>query len=50
MRTLKIGLFDAVITISNAVGHLTKAGFEKAMRSINKNLKEGGIYIFDIFN
>jgi hypothetical protein len=50
MRTLKIGLFDAVITISNAVGHLTKAGFEKAMRSINKNLKEGGIYIFDILN
>ena len=50
MRTLKVGTFDAVITIFNAVGHLTKLGFEKAMRNINSNLKEGGIYIFDILN
>lgn len=50
MRTLKVGKFDAVITMFNAVGHLTKAGFEKAMANIRKNLKDGGIYIFDIFN
>lgn len=50
MRTLKVGQFDAVITIFNAVGHLTKAGFEKTMRNIHKNLKDGGLYIFDIFN
>lgn len=50
MRTLKVGQFDAVITIFNAVGHLTKGGFEKAMRNIHRNLKYGGIYIFDIFN
>jgi len=50
MRTLKVGHFDAVITIFNAVGHLTKAGFEKAMRNIRRNLKDGGLYIFDIFN
>jgi len=50
MRTLKVGAFDAAITIDNAVGHLTKAGFEKAMRNIHSNLKEGGIYIFDILN
>ena len=50
MRTTKVGSFDAVITMFNAVGHLTKAGFEKAMRNINKNLKDGGIYVFDIFN
>ena len=50
MRKLKIGQFDAVITIANAVGHLTKAGFEKAMRNINQNLKPGGIYVFDILN
>lgn len=50
MRTLKVGQFDAVITIFNAVGHLTKAGFEKAMRNIHKNLKHGGVYVFDIFN
>ncbi len=50
MRTLKLGRFDAVITIFNAIGHLTKAGFEKALRNIHKNLKPGGIYVFDIFN
>lgn len=50
MRTLKVGKFDAVITIFNAVGHVSKAGFEKAMRNIHKNLKKGGLYIFDIFN
>jgi ubiquinone/menaquinone biosynthesis C-methylase UbiE len=50
MRTLKVGAFDAAITIDNAVGHLTKAGFEKAMKNIHSNLKEGGIYIFDILN
>ena len=50
MRTLKVGAFDAIITIFNAVGHLTKAGFEKAMRNICQNLKEGGIYVFDILN
>lgn len=50
MRTLQVGLFDAVITIANAVGHLTKAGFEKSLRNIRRNLKGGGVYIFDIFN
>jgi SAM-dependent methyltransferase len=50
MRTLKVGQFDAVITIFNAVGHLTKAGFGKAMKNIRHNLKDGGIYVFDILN
>lgn len=50
MRNLKVGTFDAAITIFNAVGHLTKAGFEKAMRNIGGNLKQGGVYIFDILN
>jgi len=50
MRSLKVGKFDAVITIFNAVGHLTKEDFEKAMRNIHRNLKEGGLYIFDINN
>lgn len=50
MRTLRVGQFDAVVTIFNAVGHLTKSDFEKAMRNIHQNLKRGGIYIFDIFN
>ncbi len=50
MRNVKVGKFDAVITIFNAIGHLTKADFEKALQNINANLKDGGIYIFDIFN
>lgn len=50
VRTIKIGKFDAVITIFNAIGHLTKSSFEKAMRNIGKNLKENGLYVFDIIN
>jgi len=50
MRTLKVGEFDAVITIFNAVGHLTKLDFEKAMGNIRWNLKDGGLYLFDIYN
>ena len=50
MRTLQVGKFDAVITIFNAIGHLTKAGFEKALKNIGKNLNDGGLYVFDILN
>jgi SAM-dependent methyltransferase len=50
MRTLKVGKFDAVITIFNAIGHVTKADFEKTLRNIHGSLNDGGIYIFDIFN
>lgn len=50
MRTLKAGQFDAVITIFSAIGHLTKPDFEKTLQNIRTNLKDGGIYVFDIFN
>ncbi len=50
MRNIRVGSFDAAITMFNAVGHLTKSDFEKAMLNIHKNLKDGGIYLFDIFN
>ncbi len=50
MRNFYVGKFDAVITIFNSVGHLTKLDFEKSMRNINSNLKAGGLYIFDIYN
>jgi SAM-dependent methyltransferase len=50
MCMVQVGHFDAVITIFNAVGHLTKLDFEKAMLNIRDNLNEGGIYVFDIFN
>jgi ubiquinone/menaquinone biosynthesis C-methylase UbiE len=50
MRATKVGSFDSVITIFNAIGHLTKKDFEKAMRNIRSNLKMGGLYVFDINN
>lgn len=50
MRTVNVGKFDSAITIFNAIGHLTKASFEKTMRNIHRNLNDGGIYIFDILN
>lgn len=50
MRTIKVGVYDAVISIFNAVGHLTKRDFEKAMRNVHANLKSEGIYVFDINN
>jgi ubiquinone/menaquinone biosynthesis C-methylase UbiE len=50
VRNLKVGKFDAVITMFNAIGHLNRSDFAKAIRNIRRNLKTGGIYIFDIFN
>lgn len=50
MRTIKAGKFDAVITIFNAIGHLTKLDFEKTIKNIYKNLNDGGLYLFDICN
>lgn len=50
IRIAQYGKFDAVITIFNAIGHLSRKDFEKAINNISKNLNKGGIYIFDIFN
>lgn len=50
MRTLKQGQFDAVITISNAIGHVTQEDFNLTIQNIRDNLRPNGIYIFDIFN
>ena len=50
MRIVQVGKFDAVITIFNAIGHLTKPDFELAIENIWNNLNDKGLYIFDIFN
>lgn len=50
MRNVKVGQFDAVITIFNAIGHLVQSDFDIALKNIHANLKEQGIYVFDIFN
>jgi 2-polyprenyl-3-methyl-5-hydroxy-6-metoxy-1,4-benzoquinol methylase len=50
VRTVYVGEFDAIITIFNSIGHLTKTDFEKALHNIGGNLKKDGLYIFDIAN
>lgn len=50
MRNLQVGKFDAVITMFNAIGHVSKPDFAKTIQNIHANLNNGGIYIFDIFN
>ena len=50
MRKLEVGKFDAVITIFNSIGHLSKIDFNKTLKNIYKNLHDGGFYLFDIFN
>lgn len=50
MRTACYGSFTAVITIFNAIGHLSRAGLKRAFKNIYNNIKPGGIYIFDILN
>lgn len=50
IRNIKVGKFDAVISIFSAISHLTKSGFAKALWNIGKNLKDNGIYIFDVSN
>ncbi len=50
IRKSKLGEFDACITMFNAIGHLNKSGFAKTIKNVHRNLKNNGIYIFDIFN
>lgn len=50
MRTVNLGKADAVITMFNAIGNLSKADFEKTLLNIKDNLKPKGFYIFDIYN
>lgn len=50
MRNIQIGKFDAVITMFNAIGHVSKQDFSKTIGNISSNLKPGGLYVFDIFN
>lgn len=50
MRKTHVGEFNAVLTIFNSIGHLTKNDFSKALQNIHSNLNRQGLYIFDIFN
>ena len=50
MCSVNLGKFDAVISIFNAVGHLTKEDFKTAILNVKSNLNKDGVYIFDIYN
>ena len=51
MRNVELGCScDSIISIFNAVGHLTKSDFEKAIKNVVKQLRQGGLFVFDIFN
>lgn len=50
IRTARLGTFDVVLSIFNAVGHLTKEDFAAALKNVRHNLALGGYFIFDIFN
>jgi len=49
-RTTVLEPCDAVITIFNAIGHLTREDFVRTIVNVRKNLQRDGIYVFDIFN
>lgn len=50
MSKVKVGQFDAVIAIFNAIGHLTIKDFAKTIKNAAHNLNNNGLIIFDIFN
>ena len=50
MRVTKVGKFDAVISMFNSIGELSKKDFNKSLKNINQNLKKDGLLIFDIDN
>lgn len=50
MRQVSLGQFDAIISMFNAVGHLSTPDFAKTIRNAAANLRSGGVYVFDIFN
>lgn len=50
IRKTKVGEFDTVISILNSIGNLTVDEFEKAIINIGRNLRKGGLFVFDNTN
>jgi cyclopropane fatty-acyl-phospholipid synthase-like methyltransferase len=50
MIDVKLGKADAVISIFNAIGHLSEKQFELMIKNVSNNLNNNGLFIFDIFN
>ncbi|MCM8540213.1 MAG: class I SAM-dependent methyltransferase [Lentisphaeraceae bacterium] len=50
MRTFKPGKVDAVISMMNPFGHLSKIGARLSLENFHRNLNEGGIIVGDVDN
>ncbi len=50
MRNIQVGQFDAVITMFNAIGHVSKQDLSQTLQNVRSNLNPDGLYVFDIFN
>ncbi len=50
MRSVALGTFDAILSMYNAIGHLSPADFAATIRNAAAQLTPGGILIFDTFN
>lgn len=50
MRTSRFWEFPCVISIYNAIWHLSRSDFEISLKNISENLQDWWIFIFDIFN
>jgi len=50
MQEVSVGQFDAIISMFNAIGHLTINEFNKTVQNAADHLNPGGLYVFDIFN
>ena len=50
MRDVSLGSFDAIVSMYNAIGHLSPEDFSKTCINAASNLRPGGVYIFDIFD
>lgn len=50
MRNYKFPKSDCVISMYNAIGHLSEKDYIKTLKNINFQLEIGKLYIFDIFN
>jgi len=50
MRHSRLGRFDAVIAIFNAIGYLSRQDFLTALRNTRENLRPSGVFAFDHTN
>jgi 2-polyprenyl-3-methyl-5-hydroxy-6-metoxy-1,4-benzoquinol methylase len=50
MRTSHFGSFDAVISMFNSVGYLSREDFATTVKNVARSLERGGLFVFDTTN